>query len=193
MSDPRSIWTADDAHLPPLSPTALRTRADALHRRVRRRNRREYLTAALLVPLFGWIGWMSGDALMQLACVTLIAGIALVVWNLSRRSAQPMPEATALAVPALAFHRAQLVRQRDALRNVWRWYLAPFIPGVVLFLAAIWHASRAHQSVAATLVGVVPTAAIVAAVFVGIHLINRAAARRLDREIEALDIRDQEN
>jgi hypothetical protein len=193
MSDPRSIWAADDAHLPPLSPAVLRGRADALHRRVRRRNRLEYIAAAPLVPLFGWIGWISGDTLMRIACIVLIAGIALVVWNLSRRGAQPMPEAEALAMPAFAFHRAQLVRQRDALRNVWRWYLAPFVPGMVLFLAAIWHAMRAHQSTAAALVGVVPTAAIVAAVFVGIHFINRAAARRLDREIAALDSLDQED
>jgi hypothetical protein len=64
---------------------------------------------------------------------------------------------------------------------------------MVLFLAAIWHAMRAHQSTAAALVGVVPTAAIVAAVFVGIQFINRAAARRLDREIAALDSLDQED
>jgi hypothetical protein len=190
MSDLRSIWAADDAHLPPLSPTALRTRADEFHRRVRRRNQREYIAAVPLVPLFAWIGWASGDTLMRIACIVLIAGIALVVWNLSRRGAQPMPEAEALAVPALAFHRAQLVRQRDALRTVWRWYLAPFVPGVALFLAAIYQIMHAHRSAAATLVGVGLPAAVVIAVFVGIHFLNRAGARRLDREIAALDQED---
>lgn len=193
MSDPRSIWAADDAHLPPLSPAALRARAGEFHRRVQRRNRREYVAAAPLVPLFAWIGWMSGDTLMRIACIVLIAGIAIVVWNLSRRGAQPMPEAEALAIPAFAFHRAQLARQRDALRNVWRWYLAPFVPGVVLFLAALYHAMRVHQSAAAALAAIAVPAAVLIAVFVGIHLLNRSAARRLDREIAALDALDQED
>ena len=191
MTDPRKIWAADDAHLPPLSPAALRSRSDALHRHVQRRNLREYLATAVVVPLFGWIGWTNGDALMRIACAVLIAGVALVVWNLSRRGAHAMPEA--LAIPALAFHRDQLVRQRNALRNVWRWYLAPFVPGMALFLAATWQTMRAHQSAATALVAFVPTAAIVAAAFVGIHIINRKAARRLDREIAELDTLDQED
>ena len=56
MTDPRSIWAADDAHLPPLSPADLRGRDARFRRRVRRRNLVEYVAGGVVVALFGAIG-----------------------------------------------------------------------------------------------------------------------------------------
>lgn len=39
-------------------------------------------------------------------------------------------------MPVLAYHRAQLVRQRDALASVRLWYLAPLVPGTLLMMLA---------------------------------------------------------
>lgn len=191
MTDPRTIWAADDAHQPALSPAALRQRADTLHRRVRRRNGIEYAAALLVTPVFGWIGWLSGDVFMQAACAVVIAGVALIVFNLWRRRAQAMPEA--LAMPALAFLRDQLMRQRDALAGVWRWYLAPLVPGMALFIAATYRAMRTAMPTGAAIAGIAPSIIVIVAIFVAIHFINRAAARRLDREIAALDAANQED
>jgi hypothetical protein len=102
-----------------------------------------------------------------------------------------MPEA--LAMPALAFLRDQLMRQRDALAGVWRWYLAPLVPGMALFIAATYRAMRTAMPTGAAIAGIAPSIIVIVAIFVAIHFINRAAARRLDREIAALDAANQED
>jgi hypothetical protein len=191
MNDPRTLWAADDAHLPPLDPARLRQRSDALHRRVKRRNAIEYAAAAAIAPIFGWVGWTVGDTLLAIACAAVIAGTALIVFNLWRRRSREMP--AAMAVPALAFHRDQLVRQRDALAGVWRWYLAPLVPGMALFLAAIYRMLRTTMPAGTAIVGIAPSATVIVAIFVAIHFVNRAASRRLDREIAALDAQNQED
>lgn len=35
---------------------------------------------------------------------------------------------------AIDAHGAELVRQRDALRSAWLWYIGPLLPGLALFL-----------------------------------------------------------
>ena len=79
----------------------------------------------------------------------------------------------------LAFHRTELVRQRDQLRDVGRWYLLPFVPGFTLILLA-----RAME-VAWTRWGTVLVFFVV--IFGSIAKLNQRAARRIQREIETLD------
>lgn len=84
-------------------------------------------------------------------------------------------------------YRRELIRQRDALRSIGRWYLAPFVPGMTLLLLGRWfqsHATRrpvALDHVIIALVGV-----IAALVFLVIWLLNQRGAERLQRRIEEL-------
>ena len=82
--------------------------------------------------------------------------------------------------------RAELARQRDLLLTVWRWYLLPFAPGLVLMFAAMWIGAPAeHQGrIAGVLIMVI---LLFAAVAIGIVLLNLLAAARLQRMIEDLD------
>jgi hypothetical protein len=84
------------------------------------------------------------------------------------------------------FHRAELVRQRSALNTVWRWYLGPFVPGLLVFLAGVAFAPEeapfaARFSIFATGLG------FTGAVFAVVGWLNALAVKRLDREIAALD------
>lgn len=187
VEDLRTLWQSADGGEPP-SLLDLRRRARALQRRVFWRNLREYAAVAPLTFVWVFVGYhASGAALLRAACVLLVAGGAAVAVQLARRGAGREAPAGATTAEHVAFLRGELVRQRDLLRDVWRWYLAPFVPGVVLFLVAIpleaplpgasgplWAASAAG-------------AAIVALVFCAVSRLNSAGARHLQQEIEGLD------
>ena len=81
---------------------------------------------------------------------------------------------------SLAFHRAQLVRQREALSSVWLWYLAPFLPGMLVLSAA--YAQRDGH-----LGNLVIYLAFVSVLFVGVWQLNLLGARRFQKDIEELD------
>jgi hypothetical protein len=108
----------------------------------------------------------------------ILLATACVVYRLHRHgSILAMPEEFALT-SCVEFHRAQLLRQRDLLRSVWRWYLLPFVPGLFLLLMAR-AAVDPGRATRAALINVL--------VFLGIGWLNERAARRIDREIESLD------
>jgi hypothetical protein len=85
------------------------------------------------------------------------------------------------------FHRGELVRQRDTLATVWQWYLAPFAPGMLVFLAGVAFTPEnpAPLPARAAIFGV--GVLIVGAMFAAIHWLNLRAAATLTREIAALD------
>lgn len=173
-----SLWRGQDLPpLQPLPPQALAEKAARLQGTVSRRNRRELIAAAIVVPVFLFHAWFFPHWLTKLGALLTVAGTAVVMWQLQRRaSARPLP--AALGGSLLQFHRGELVRQRDALRSVWRWYVAPIVPGMVLFLCGrqieIGSWNPGTFICAALLMGVVV-------------LLNLYAARKLQRQIDALD------
>ena len=73
-------------------------------------------------------------------------------------------------------------RQRDVVKNVWRWYLAPLVPGFVVYTVAYALAFRRPASWA----GLALLDVIIAAVFFGVWKMNMRAARCLQRKIDEL-------
>lgn len=176
--DARLLWREQAvAALQPLPADALAAQAHRLQHTVGRRNRRETVAAALVAVVFLGYAWFFPYWLTKLGALLNVAGVGVMLWQLRRRaSAQPPPEA--LAASLLQFHRAELARQRDALRSAWRWYVAPLVPGLVLFLCGRQIENGQWRP------GVfVATVAVLAAIV----WINRRAANRLQREIDDLD------
>ena len=176
--DVRHLWREQAlAPLQPLPQHELAEQAGKLQGIVARRNRREALATIILVPTFLFFAWLFPHWLTKLGALLIAAGGCFVQWQMKRRaSARPLPEAWAGKL--LAFHRGELVRQRDALRSVWLWYVAPTVPGMVLFLCGRSIENGAWQP------GVF---VFVAAVMVGIVLLNLYGARHLQRQIDKLD------
>jgi hypothetical protein len=130
-NDAKTLWRNQPSEGTVVSLDDIRERAEKFQSQVRRRNMREYLAAPVVVVASGvclWIfpGWMikTGSALFVIATL-------FVVWQLHKRGAAEMLPAHS-GMPLLAFHRETLIRQRDLLRSVGTWYLAPFVPGFVL-------------------------------------------------------------
>ncbi|MDI4634639.1 hypothetical protein J7U46_16385 [Pelomonas sp. V22] len=183
MSELHQLWKGQPAEpLQALAAEELAQKAAAFHKRIARRNRSERLSAAIVVPVFLLYAWIFPYWVTKIGALLIVAGIFVLLWQLKRRAEAADP-ARALGLDLLAFHRAELVRQRDALRSVWLWYIGPLLPGLLLFL---W----GRQQELAT-----PAAqawhpwvnAITALVLLGIVLLNLWMARKLQRQIDEID------
>jgi hypothetical protein len=120
------------------------------------------------------------------SALTIIAAL-FVVWQLHKRAAaQVLPASSGM--PLVDFHRAELIRQRDALKSVGVWYLAPFIPGVLLLgLGRYFQAHAAGRTLARDHEIILLANAVVVLVFGAIWLLNSWGAERLQKRIGELD------
>jgi hypothetical protein len=188
MSDERvtdhlqSLWQGQPAHDRLMSVDQLRDRSRRLTRIVSRRNMREYVAGGMAIVTCGYLAWKAPLLpLMRAGFLVSVPAVIFVVYHLHRQGASRVMPADMALASCLAFHRGELVRQRDLLRGVWRWYLAPLIPGLILVclgpaLAHPEHAGRALALFAGIL-----------AFFALIGEANRYAAKRLQARIDALE------
>ena len=181
--DLKKLWKDQPASTIALSPDELRKQARTFQRRIRSRNVRESLAALFVIAGFGYCIWAFAFPLMQIGSVLTILGTLVVMHQLHHRaSSRPLPEAN-VGVACLQFHRAELVRQRDALRAVWLWYIGPLVPGMVVFR---WGVETQLDASAPFTHGLVANLLIVA-VMLCVAGLNLAGARKLQRQIDRLD------
>jgi hypothetical protein len=185
--DPRTLWKGQNMTPQTLTPTMLESRSQRLDERIRKRNRFEYIAGGIAITgsllLAGWLllgGPVGGpDLMVGGGFLALAIGALVAMIQLRRRTGgSRVPDG---ARSTLASYRAELLRQRDALRSVFGWYIAPFVPGFLLIYGASFLDS------AAALWAVLLPAGITVAFLIWVHHVNRKAADCLDDEIAALD------
>ena len=183
----RGLWQAQAARDgEPASVEALMRKESKLARAVRMRNLTEYVAAALVIAAFGGMAFALASWVMKTACVLVIVAAVFVVRRLHRDgTALPEPAPEMPLAEQLAHYRAQLSRQRDLLRGVPRWYIAPFLPGLALFI--VGRAMEQTRSAPSGIVALSISVAIILGVLALIVLANRRAERQLEREISALE------
>lgn len=181
----QQVWQSQPTEGVQMSIDQIRMSAGTLQRRILWRNVREYVTAISLVFFFGIEFWRAGDMLVRVGFGLLILGISYLIWHLlSRGSWRPLPEDIGLS-SCIEFQRHQLEQQRDLLSSVWRWYLGPIVPGMVVLLYAFGRANPGHLKHPAFVV--MPELLCFAAIAVAIAMLNGRAARRLQRQIDELE------
>lgn len=162
--------------------------AQRFQSRIRTRNMIEYVAAAFVVAFFGWMAATVPEPIVRVGAGLIVFGALYVCWQLYRLGrAATHGELDAGGQSWAAFHRAELTRQRDALRTVWSWYLAPFVPGMLVFLAGVSFTPANPAPLPVRLGVFLAGLGIMAAMFAVIWALNAVGAKRLDAEIAALD------
>jgi len=105
--------------------------------------------------------------------------VAVVVW---KSQTPPMPESLEFDT-ALAHYRGELERRRRIIQTLWRWYLMPMVPGMLLIVAgATIEAAKRGRPLWPALIFI----ALMAGMGVVIHLSSQGWARKLRIRIDAL-------
>lgn len=177
------IWQEQPLAESEIDMAVIMKKAHQFQRKVRFRNLTEYVAAAAVVAWTGHTAltspapWLvkTGSVLIGLGAIAVATFL-----HLRGHAARAEPPLTAPTREVVGWHRSELVRQRDLLRSVPRWYLGPFVPGLALTLVGVWQASPGG----AWRVGL--GAAFIALVFAGVAWLNSRGARKLDEQIEEL-------
>lgn len=182
MDEIKNLWQNQEVEELRMSIDELRSMAAKFHRRIRRRNLIEQAAALYVVIVFG-VGFVKTPQLVpRIAAALAIAGALYVALHLQRWGAsKPLPADMGRA-SGLEFYRQELERQRDLLRGIWKWYLGPLAPGLVLF--TIYRIATAQP-----IGGLPPVVYAVTglAIFCAAGWVNQRAARRLEKRISELD------
>jgi len=176
----RALWLSDAATLAPLPLDEIRRRAARLGTVVERRNRIEYIAAAVVLAGFTFYAMVLPGLLLKIGSLLVIAGTLVVAWQLTRRTSRPDPDAEASNVRA--FYRARLVREEHMLARVGLWYLGPLVPGLLTFMAGEAVLLGRTDPLGLTLFLALPLL-----LFGGIWLLNRRAAAMLRAQIARID------
>eukprot|EP01136_Pigoraptor_vietnamica_P039094 Opistho-1_new@109300 len=187
MTDPIvNLWTAQQLDARGPSVAELTERATRFQRRIRARDLIEYVAGTLVIAAFAGIAVDANDWGIRIASLLLITGTGIAMRNVWRRRSTNDP--ASLAQDALTHYRARLAAQRDALASVGRWYLAPFLPGTIVFLAAVVRVQAETLSLATALRNGAIATTVIALIFGLILWLNRCASRAITAEIETLAI-----
>lgn len=178
MSDEfQDMWQAQNPEPFRMSAAEVAERARRLQRRIRWRNAREYLAAAAVLPVCVFWMWKLPNPIMRAGAGIMAASLLYIIYQLHKRGGS-----REMTGDCYGYYREELVRQRDAVASVWRWYLGPMIPGLlVMTLGSLYHSNRRHTWFVWSYL------AVCAVFFYFVGKLNERAARKLQQKIEELD------
>ncbi len=178
----QQLWQGQPVEGMHMSIDEIRRRAGQFQRRIFWRNAREYAGALLGCTLFALFLVKTPQPIFRAAYALFIAGMVWIVIQLRRKASSGAMPGNMGASTSLQFFLAELERQRDVVKNVWPWYLAPLVPGfIVLTLGYIVVRPFPAGVIAAAVLDV-----IIAIVFFLIWKMNQRAARCIQKKIDEL-------
>ncbi|KTE17698.1 hypothetical protein [Sphingopyxis sp. H115] len=175
-----ALWHDSQPAFEPLALEEIKRQAGRFGDAIRRRNRREYAATALVIVVFALYAAIFSEPLIKIGSLLVIAGALVVAWQLARRTSRPDPDAEAQDISG--YYRERLVREEHMLARVGRWYLAPFVPGLLVFMLGQAKASGMGDSLVFLFV-----VALQLLVFGGVWILNRRAAAILRERIARID------
>ncbi|SPE43067.1 conserved membrane hypothetical protein [Candidatus Sulfopaludibacter sp. SbA3] len=184
--DLREVWQSQHVEPKYMSLEEIRNKAAKFEGGVRSRNLRETVVGigTIVVFLF-YLKWFPTPLERAGSCLT-IAGILWVIYRMNgRAAAAKVPEATGFET-CVSFHRRELEHQRDLLRSIWRWYLGPLVPGIVLFSVSLI-GSKVRPDHPGDWWRASPLLLLMVAWFRVTIWLNRRAADRMQKTIDELE------
>src|ERR1039458_137708 len=122
------VWRTQNVEHTQMTINEIREKARKFQRKIYFRNLRDYVAIAVVAAFFGY-SMGKYPPLMRASAGLIIAGVLYVAYQLHRRGSSKTAAADLATASCLDFHRTELERQRDLLRGIWSWCLAPMIPG----------------------------------------------------------------
>jgi hypothetical protein len=181
----KSLWQNQSVEPIQMSLEELRQKAQRFQKRIRNRNLREYAGAVIVFAAFGYYIWRF--PVIRLASGIILAGTVYVVYQLHTRGAAKTVPASMALDSCFEFHRRELERQRDLLRDVWKWYLLPFVPGMVIFIASLLRHLPMDKWIR-----MLPFTLFCTLIFFGVWKLNQRGANKLQRQIDELNSMNRE-
>jgi hypothetical protein len=166
-----------------LDAAAIRKRAAKFERRILWRNVREYTASAIAAALLAYFLVTAHDLLSQVTFGLFIAAMVWIVVQLHRKGSVKTMPAGADTQTSLQFYRTELERQREAVSSVWSWYLAPLVPGFLVY--TVGYAIKFPRPAAWARPALMD--AVIAVAFYVVWKMNARAARCLQRMIDELN------
>ncbi len=186
--DLKSLWRGQPTEDRPVTLESLRRSAETFQAQVRRRNLLEYIGGGFVILVFGAYAWIFPGWMMKTGSVLTMIGTLWIVWQLHRRASAAAAVPGSSGMTLLEFHRQELARQRDALKAVAWWYIAPVVPGAVMInLGRYFQYHAPGRTLAWDHQIIILCSVIVALTFAIIWLLNAWGAERLQRRIDELD------
>ena len=174
----KSMWIKQATPVQTISLEQIREQADAL----RRAHIREYwwgqLSCAAAIVIFAAFAVFMNEGRMRLGCALVALGSVIVLYRMRKFASIGTPPAADVAAPYVDYMKAELGRQRDALRAVLLWFIAPVVPGLVVLVWSMSFDNGLAFPWQIPLMFVVP--------FVVAIWMHYAEARRLQRRIDEL-------
>jgi len=185
--DIKAIWGAQAVEPNLVTVERIRADADKFQSAVRRRNRVEYAALVFVIAVFGAYIWIFPTPLMRLGSLLIIAAAIFMIVRIHfRASANPIPSHQSF-MDYIARYREELRRQQSALRTVWLWYLAPWVPGIGVFTIGINQLLKHMLGNRAPFWPIALVMVAMVGVFAGVLILNVGGSRRLQRKIHELD------
>jgi hypothetical protein len=177
-SDIHLLWQEQAREEQPMPLSDIRMKALHLDNKTRRWNAISAVSIVLLLILETWQVWINEELLERVGDALTIAALLYIAYRYHRHH-RASPPAALGSTNGVEFYRAELVRQRDLAGDNWG-YLLPFVPGVTLSLVggALQERPASH---------VIALAVFGVALFLGVAWLNAYTARKLQRDIDALD------
>lgn len=178
--DIKTHWRHDEEQ-PQMSIAQLRGKAEAFQKRAHRGDLIEYVACAAVVLGFGFYVWAFPGLRMKFASFTMIVATLFVAYQLRRHAAARAPSPESAGASLLEFHRRELVRRRNLLKDSWLLFVAPLMAGMLVFLVCLVPDRPYARLPLLIFCGAV------LAMGVAISLHNRWQAARLQGQIDELD------
>jgi hypothetical protein len=132
--DLKTIWQNQNPEATHMSIDEIRIKARNFERKIRRRNLREYVAAALIAAAFTFFAWHSPWRIVRVGHALVAAGALYLGYQLYRKASSKTVPAELGAMGCLDFHLKQLERERYFLDNSWKWGIG-LIPGLIVVAA----------------------------------------------------------
>lgn len=186
MTDVKSLWRNQKTEETVTLENIHRT-AERFQQRTRRGLAIEYGVSVFVIAVFGFYIWALPGSMVKAGSALCIVGVLGILWQMRKRMAvRRVPD---LSGPGLVeFHRQELLRQRDAVKSAWLWYILPAIPGMVLMMLGRWYQLHAPGRSLAWDHEVIALCAVIILLGLGIiRLLQVLRVAKLQSKIDELD------